>query len=512
MIKMSFQTNQSLDPLRRELEQVWRRRLENAFERYRAAADEYGKLLQGGPAESRPLELNRIIRAEAAALEEHSRVLRIFTDLVLDGELPEEAEGALISVVDDDESIRDSAQMLLRSVGYRVATFASGESFLESKELAGTECLILDIEMPGMKGLELQKRLNSNQACIPIVFLTARDDLKNRRLAMEAGAAGFLGKPFEAENLVLAVRATLARSRAPAWDRHAVAMTGGKKLEGGWRKREQGAWAMPQQQRSGPKETAPVEGLSCEVDRVADQNEGLERTIATLMRSNQDLERFVWVVSHDLQEPIRATAAYAQILADKYSSHLDDDARSLIGNIVKGSARMRELLSKLLAHAAAGHRPPGSPEAVDLNEVLEIVKANLEASIAECNAAVTSGPLPVLRVYSSDFIPLFQNLIANAIKYRSDRPPHVHVSARVGSGQTLFSVSDNGIGIDPKYHEQIFEPFRRLHGSAIPGTGLGLAICRRVIERYEGRIWVESQPGQGATFLFTLSDSEIESC
>src|SRR5262249_32459501 len=119
-------------------------------------------------------------------------------------------------------------------------------------------------------------------------------------------------------------------------------------------------------------------------------------------------------------------------------------------------------------------------------------------------------PLPVLSVYSGDFISLFQNLIANAIKYQGGSAPRVHISAQKTEGQILFAVSDNGVGIDPKYHRQIFEPFRRLHGSSIPGMGLGLATCQRLIERYEGQIWVESEPGRGAKFLFTMPTRAVK--
>jgi light-regulated signal transduction histidine kinase (bacteriophytochrome) len=240
-----------------------------------------------------------------------------------------------------------------------------------------------------------------------------------------------------------------------------------------------------------------------EVDRLQQSNANLEESNANLARSNQDFERFVFVVSHDLQERIRVMTTYAELLEAK-SSGLDEDTKFLVSNILTSAARMREMLTGLIAHAQAGRPPAGAPKIVDLNNVLEIVKANLKVSIAETGAVVTSDHLPLLNVHSSDFISLFQNLIANAIKYQGEERPHVHVSARHGEGQILFSVCDNGIGIDPKYHLQIFEPFRRLHGSDVPGTGLGLAICQRVIERYEGRIWVESEPGHGATFLFAL--------
>jgi light-regulated signal transduction histidine kinase (bacteriophytochrome) len=240
-----------------------------------------------------------------------------------------------------------------------------------------------------------------------------------------------------------------------------------------------------------------------EVDRLQRSNAHLEESNANLARSNHDFERFVFVVSHDLQERIRVMTTYAELLEAK-SSGLDEETKFLVSSILTSAARMREMLTGLIAHAQAGRPPAGAPKIVDLNNVLEIVKANLKVSISETGAVVTSDHLPILNVHSSDFISLFQNLIANAIKYQGGEPPQVHVSARPGEGQILFSVSDNGVGIDPKYHQQIFEPFRRLHGSDVPGTGLGLAICQRVIERYEGRIWVESEPGHGATFLFTL--------
>lgn len=196
-------------------------RLEAALERYRAAAAKYQECLQEGPCGRPPGELQRIIKAEADALQEHSRLLAIFTDLVMEGKLPETGEaigvtGATsairISIVDDDESIRDGAKMLLRSAGYRVSTFDSAQSFLDSPEPALTDCLILDIRMPGMSGLELQQHLNSTQAGVAIVFLTARDDASVRESAMREGAADFLRKPFQAHNLVLAIRTALTRT------------------------------------------------------------------------------------------------------------------------------------------------------------------------------------------------------------------------------------------------------------------------------------------------------------
>lgn len=254
---------------------------------------------------------------------------------------------------------------------------------------------------------------------------------------------------------------------------------------------------------------APEARLQSEFDFLVQHNADLENSNAILIRSNHDFERSMFIVSHDLQEHIRIVTLYAQLLDKRYSSQ-DDDARLFIRNILGSAARMREILCGLLAHTHAGVSPHGPRQIVDLNDVMEIVKANLKPSVDEARAVVTSDRLPVLSAYSSDFISLFQNLIANAIKYRGVSAPRVHISADETDGQILFAVSDNGVGIDPKYHGQIFEPFQRLHGSSIPGIGLGLAICRRLMERYEGQIWVESEPGRGAKFLFSLPTRAVE--
>jgi light-regulated signal transduction histidine kinase (bacteriophytochrome) len=250
--------------------------------------------------------------------------------------------------------------------------------------------------------------------------------------------------------------------------------------------------------------SAPGEAdLRTEIERLTTQNADLER-------SNRELERFVLIASHDLQEPLRIVTTYAQLLARKYSETLEGEAAGLLDNIVHGAARMRILVSDLLAYGELRGRPQDEPGLVDLNLVLENAMQNLEMSIEECAAKITSDPLPVLRARAKDLLPLFQNLLANAIKYRSERPPRIHISVRREQDYVEFAVADNGIGIDPEYHRRIFEPMRRLHGKNIPGTGMGLAICTRLIERYGGRIWVVSQPGEGATFRFTLPNCAVQ--
>jgi CheY-like chemotaxis protein len=209
---------------RQQLEDAWRTRLEESLRLYRSASAEYRRLVQEEadvhpPSPESPLARAR--DAESRAHLEYSRVLQIFADLTLHGQLPHEgahppepaqSKGtSIISVVDDDESIRDATRTLLRSAGYQVATFESAERFLDSGALANTECVVLDVRMPGMDGLELQRRLNASQAGVPVIFLTAHDDARSRRLALDGGARDFLCKPFEAGALVTAVRAALAR-------------------------------------------------------------------------------------------------------------------------------------------------------------------------------------------------------------------------------------------------------------------------------------------------------------
>lgn len=201
--------------------------------------------------------------------------------------------------------------------------------------------------------------------------------------------------------------------------------------------------------------------------------------------------------------------AYSQLLIKSHAGEFNDEASKFVDNIVSGTTRMRELLADLLTYTELRSRNEEPLEPVDLNAVLEDVRQNLQTAIAESGAVVTSDRLPAIRAYRAHFQPLFQNLIGNAIKYRSARPPRIHVSVQEKGGELWFAVADNGIGIEPEYHKKIFEVFRRLHGTKIPGTGVGLAICQRIVERYGGRIWVESQPGQGSTFLFTLPGAAI---
>jgi len=205
-----------------------------------------------------------------------------------------------------------------------------------------------------------------------------------------------------------------------------------------------------------------------------------------------------------LQEPLRMISSYVQLLERRYKSKLDDDDDEFIAYAVDGAKRMQGLITDLLQLSRVGTREK-SLEAVDCEVVLDHALANLQASIVECCAQVTHEPLPTVAADSTQLIQLFQNLIGNAIKFRGTETQSIHVSAEPKNGKWLFSVRDNGIGIEPEHSNRIFGIFQRLHGRGeYPGTGIGLAICKKIVESHGGRIWVDSEPRKGATFFFTL--------
>ncbi|MDQ3582381.1 MAG: PAS domain S-box protein [Pseudomonadota bacterium] len=233
-----------------------------------------------------------------------------------------------------------------------------------------------------------------------------------------------------------------------------------------------------------------------------------ERT-AELARSNADLEQFAYVASHDLQEPLRAVAGCVHLLAERYRERLDGRAGELMHHAVEGAVRMQALINDLLAYSRIGTRAePPSP--TDCGACLRDALARLRAAIAESGAAIQSDPLPTVMAEPTQMTQLFQNLVGNAVKFRGDAPPAIHIAALRLAGEWRVSVTDNGIGMEPEYADRVFRVFQRLHTrSEYPGTGIGLAICKRVVERWGGRIWLESAPGRGSTFHFTVPAGEV---
>jgi PAS domain S-box-containing protein len=239
--------------------------------------------------------------------------------------------------------------------------------------------------------------------------------------------------------------------------------------------------------------------------------EALHRANENLAQSNADLEYFVYSASHDLQEPLRMVSTYSSMLSRKYGSKLDEKANQYLSYLTEGSARMERLLRDLRAFTHVSMHSGTAPE-IDANSVLEETLVNLKVAIDESLAEVVSGPLPTVCLHEFQLEQLFQNIIGNAIHYRSDAAPRINIQAEPDGDAWRFSIQDNGIGIAAEYREKIFGMFKRLHTAAdYSGSGMGLAICQRIVERGGGRIWVESQLGRGSTFFFTLPAARRDS-
>jgi signal transduction histidine kinase len=224
-----------------------------------------------------------------------------------------------------------------------------------------------------------------------------------------------------------------------------------------------------------------------------------------LTRANRDLEQFAFTASHDLREPLRTVSIYSELLAERSGRSLDEESRVFLGYLKSGATRMEMLVRDLLTYTQTAGVEEEVPEPVKASEQLEAALTNLAEAIRCSDSTITYDPLPEVSMKPLHLQELFQNLIGNAIKYRREEPPRIHVSARKQDGFWQFSIADNGIGIEPRFHQQIFGIFKRLHTSEdFPGTGIGLAICQRIAERYGGKIWVESELGKGSTFFFTV--------
>jgi PAS domain S-box-containing protein len=237
------------------------------------------------------------------------------------------------------------------------------------------------------------------------------------------------------------------------------------------------------------------------VTRDATERRNLEQQ---LERSNDELQRFAYTVSHDLQEPLRTIRSYAELLSRRYGDKLDQDAGEFITFMMDAAGRMTQLLKDLLTYSQAGRPDRTLPEPAASANILQWAIMNVDRLAKETGATITYDPLPMVEADQTQLSQVFQNLLGNAIKYRSSDPPAIHISATRVDDLYEFAVRDNGIGVDPEHHDRIFGVFKRLHGKEVPGTGIGLAICRKIIESHGGRIWIESDVGKGSTVKFTL--------
>ena len=247
-----------------------------------------------------------------------------------------------------------------------------------------------------------------------------------------------------------------------------------------------------------------VEGITRDITNQVAAEDELKRTLETLQRSNKDLEQFAYVASHDLQEPLRMISGFVQLLDKQFRGKMDDTADEYLDFIVESTQRMQQQIQDLLTYSRVG-REGRTFRTVQCDRVLERVVENLRLAFKESGARITREPLPRVFADETQILMLFQNIVYNAVKYRGESPPRIHVSCRHEDGMNLISVQDNGLGIDPRFHDRIFQIFQRLHArEEYSGTGIGLALCKRIVENHGGRIWVKSEEGAGATFHFTL--------
>lgn len=386
---------------------------------------------------------------------------------------PCEIEAPLENVLIVDDSLQSllALEAILEGPDRTLVRATSGEEALKHLLEQSFAVILLDIKMTGMDGYQTAKLIREREKTrdIPIIFLTSynKEDAQIAK-GYAYGAVDYIIKPVVAETLrsKVAVFIELSRRRA--------ALTQ-KNFE-----------------------------LQAAENMLRERTRELAERVEDLARSNTELERFAYVASHDLREPLRMVTSYTKLLARRYKGRLDRDADEFINYAVDGAVRMEQLIEDLLLYSRMGVRDLLF-KPVDCEIVLTRALANLQTALQESGALVTHDPLPTVMGDDTLLVQVFQNLIGNGIKFRGEMTPCVHVSVNERPEEWVFAIQDNGMGIDPQYADRIFVIFQRLHSRAeYSGSGIGLAICKKVVENHAGRIWLESQLGKGATFYFTI--------
>ena len=376
-----------------------------------------------------------------------------------------EPSAATIINVDDNEPGRYAKGRILSRAGFTVHDAATGADALTLLNSHSPDLILLDINLPDVNGIEVCRKIKSSPAGASVIVLqisASATAAPHATAALNSGADTYLAEPVDPDVLVATVKALLRLRRA---------------------ERELSA-----------------------------ANARLQVVNRELARSNEDLQQFAFAASHDLQEPLRTITTFTSLLKRTAASKLTGNESEYLEYIADGSGRMRALIDDLLKYSQVGNNP-NSTASVDLDGVVKWTLENLRESIAASDASVQSDSLPLVAGNEAQLRHVFQNLIGNAIKYR--RPgiaPLIRLAALRDGADRTICVRDNGIGIEPRHLQAVFAPFKRLHGREIPGTGIGLAICRKIIEAHGGRIWVDSVPGEGSAFCFSLpADSSVSS-
>lgn len=374
-----------------------------------------------------------------------------------------------ILLVDDRKENLLSLSLTLGNDNYTLVEASSGREalkiLLKEQDFA---IILMDVQMPVLNGLETAELIRQSEKLkyIPIIFLTADNKASDNIFkGYKAGAVDYMLKPYIPEILKAKVEVFVELYKK----NHEL------KIQG---------------------------------EHLKQLNMQLEQRSLDLTKNVQELEKFAYVASHDLQEPLRTITSYIQLLQKKFDSKLDGEAIEFMDFVVSGSRRMKTLINDLLEYSRI-NRGEVDLDTVDCNLVLKDVLQNLNNSITDSKAVIEAEELPTIKGNKMQMIQLFQNLIGNSIKFRSEQTPQIKVKSRKIQGFYLFSIEDNGIGIKKEYSTKIFEIFQRLHSMQhYPGTGIGLAICMKIVQRLGGEIWMESEPGKGSTFFFTIRDNE----
>jgi two-component system NtrC family sensor kinase len=400
---------------------------------------------------------------------------------------------ARVLAIDDSPTFLYLLAAELRQEHYIVETAESPLKGLELVRKTSFDCVLIDYEMPGLDGTEVCRRIREMGRDpdheLVLIMLTSHEDKEHMTRGFEAGADDYIAKSGDMSVTKARIRALLRRKFLLEENQHILNELREKELQ-----------AIRAQ---ADKQSAELRALMA--DQLAEANRELERANRNLDLANQELEQFAYAAAHDLQEPLRMVGIYSQLLQARYSGVLDDAANQYIEFCIDGAKRMDHLIQDLLVYASATHTAEDCTQPVDFNICLNNALANLQGAIKDSKAEILSDTLPALCVEEIRVQQLLQNLVSNAVKYRRpNATPQVRITAERRASEWLFAVRDNGIGIEPSQQARIFRAFKRLHNSEYSGTGLGLAICQRIVQHYDGRIWVESELDGGSSFFFTL--------
>ncbi|HHP7229838.1 MAG TPA: response regulator [Xenococcaceae cyanobacterium] len=409
---------------------------------------------------------------------------------------------ATILIVDDCQENCEILSCLLQSYGFEVLIAKTGWQAISIVEQNLLDLILLDIIMPEIDGLETCQRIRSNQkACeIPIIFMTAIHDLETKLKGFELGAVDYITKPFENQEVIARIKTQLSL----------------KQMQVVLKQQNQQLQKEIAQRKLTEQKLRKIEAKERQLNqkleqKVAERTAALVHTAKELARSNQelkrsnaDLESFAYAVSHDLQAPLRSIKMFAELFTQEYQELLQGQPQEYLEYITSSAERMEHLIRDLLAYSRAGkNEQTWIP--INLSELVNKSIRDLEATIRETQATIKVDKLPTLMVNPTEISRLFQNLIGNSLKFRSQQEPVIEIGTVYDQDNWQIFVKDNGIGIDTQYHHKIFQVFERLHSEDdYPGTGIGLSICQKVVKRHGGKIWLKSVPDQGSTFYFTL--------